>query len=113
MRQQTLVEASLLGPLLAYLEHGGIDIQDGDMWGGPGAVHRGIVGGVEKAEGDIARAACHIEVLGVGPWGQHLNKVVLPQPVDPSAHEVIHHIVARRHVVEHLFHCKKGKTDRR
>ncbi len=62
--------------------------------------------GLDNAEGDIARAAGDIEMPeGTAPGrAQHRNQRILPEAVQPGAHDVVHQIVARGDLVEDIVH---------
>ena len=47
-------------------------------------------------------ATSNIEMLHSWRWVQHVYKAVLPQPVQATAHQVVHDIILRRNVAEHL-----------
>jgi len=74
-------------------------------------MHGGVVGGLEKPEGDVPGAPGHIQQPGLRPRGKHLHEVILPQPVNTHAHEVIHDIVFGRHVAEHLLHYSHARQE--
>ena len=61
-------------------------------------------GRVQDAKGDIARAAGHIEQSEVAPpfRAQGGNEGVLPGPMQPKRHQVIHQIIAPGDLVEDI-----------
>jgi len=84
------------GAFLAFGEHGGVDVADGDGCRG-GIVD--CVGVVQEAEGDVAGAACYVEDFiargwvgrGCGRGGgeagvERADEVVFPEAVDAEGH---------------------------
>jgi hypothetical protein len=85
-------------PLGADPQHRLVDVEHGDV--GLGAAR------LESAEGDVAGTARDIEML-VGPGArraQHRDQVRLPDPVQPTRHQVVHQVVAARDRAEHVVH---------
>ena len=79
------------GPVLAHPEHALVDVADDHL---PAPA-------LQEPEGDVPGAARHVQQLHAAIWLNLLDKVILPQPVDTRGHDVVHHVVIVRHVVEH------------
>ena len=84
-------EAAPLGALLAHVKHVRIDVGDGDARAAPG-----------DPECDVAGSTRHIENILAGTRLQARDEAVLPQPVHPARHEVVHQIVAASDRAEDL-----------
>ena len=79
---------------------------------GDGAEEEGgpaVTGGAEigRVEGGVGEGAVDVESRQAGPGGDQLHCKALPEPVQAERHEVVHHVVARRHRVEHLAHAPR------
>jgi len=92
------VEPPRAGPILADAEHGCIDINHVDLRLG--------AAGLDNAEGDIARPAGNIDMAERPLPGrtEHGDKNVLPEPVQAHAHQVVHQVIARGHLVKDTIH---------
>ena len=75
-------------------DHVGVDVADRDL----------AAAALQKAKGDIAGAAGDIQQMLIRPRGQPIEGGVLPQPVDPAAHQVVHQVIAAGDRGEHLAH---------
>ena len=89
-----IIREALVGALAPDAQHVGIDVEHGDV--GLRAT------GLQHREGDIARAAGHVEmmerpVLGRVDRGQER---ALPGPVQAARHQVVHQVVAVGDLVE-------------
>ncbi len=85
----TLAFRQLRQPPPAGLQHLTRDVADDRAGIGPRRPH--------DAERDIAGATRHIEVMpgrGRARWHQPVDEVVLPEPMQPARHDVVHHVVA-------------------
>jgi len=87
-------ELQLGGSRTADLEHVGVDVEHRHARGRAARAH--------DAEGDVAGAAGHVEMVEGKPlWRvQHRHEAILPQPVQTDGHQVVHEVVARRDLVE-------------
>ena len=63
---------------------------------------RALVG---HAEGDVAGAAGHVEDLLARLRFHAANELVLPQPVHPRRHRIVHDVVFARDAGEDLAHA--------
>lgn len=81
------------GALLADLEHGRVDVADRD-----GRALAVVVLGRQQtlcdAEGDVARAAGHVQALERPDRVQLVDERVFPQAMHATAHKVVHDVVA-------------------
>ncbi len=86
------------GAFAADREHLGVDVADGDARAGPA--------GLDHAERDVAGTAGEIEhgefLLGARRIDRG-DQRVLPGPVQPARHQVVHQVVAPRHRMEHAI----------
>ncbi len=94
------VDAAFRRTIDADSEHFGIDVRNGDRGAGSG-----------HAKGDVARAAGHIEDVFALTRFDARDELVLPQPVHPARHGIVHPVVIARHIGEDfpdarsLFSC--------
>ena len=85
--------------LAADGQHLGIDVADGDAHARPAGFHHaerhvaGAAGEIEQREGAVA--------FGRIDRG---HQRVLPGPVQPARHQVVHQVVAARDRMEHVVH---------
>ena len=98
-----LDEGKLVAPspfgraVAADLQHVGIDVENRHL--------RRSAARSGNAEGDIACPPGDVDV----PEGprlrgvEHVDEPILPQPMQPAGHEIVHQVVARGHVMEDLI----------
>ena len=93
-----IVKPALPGALGADPQHLCVDVSDRDLRLGPACPR--------DAEGDVAGAAGHVEKgEGARRRGTNLGgQYVLPHPVQPEGHKIVHHVVAVGDSVEDRIH---------
>src|SRR6185295_11477533 len=79
------IQALTFGTLLADLEHVGVDVRDRYLCSAP-----------RHSKGDVAGAPGHVEDGLAGAWLHAIDEAILPQPVHPARHQVVHQVVAPR-----------------
>src|SRR4051794_1713810 len=84
-----ILKRAASGAFPADIEHVGIDIGDGDVRSAP--CH---------AEGDVAGAAGHVEYRLSRPRLHPRHEPILPKPVHPGGHKVVHQVVTARNRTE-------------
>src|SRR6202162_1263841 len=94
-----IVEAALPRALAADLQHVRARIEDGRA--------RARAAGLDDPKRDVAGAARHVEQperLGLPRRVYRSDERILPGAVQPTRHQVVHEIVAPRHLAEHVVH---------
>jgi hypothetical protein len=86
-------DALLGGALAPDIEHCGVDVGHGDM--------RAMLG---HAEGDVAGAARHVEDVLARARLDPRDEAILPQPMHPARHGVVHDVVAFGHAGKDFAH---------
>jgi hypothetical protein len=96
-RSHHVVERLGVGALAPDAEHVGIDVGDGRARAGPA--------GRDRAERDIPGAARDVEQCELSVRFRRIDRCdqrVLPGAMQPGRHQVVHQVVALRHLVEHV-----------
>ena len=98
----TSVVHCLSEPLLSLCEHLLVDVEHVDRHVPVGVLQPGVV---EDPLGNVSGSSCDVEALP--SFAASSSRVeggherVLPQPVDPERHRVVHHVVRGRDRREH------------
>mmetsp|Transcript_27724 Transcript_27724/g.60574 ORF Transcript_27724/g.60574 Transcript_27724/m.60574 type:complete len:342 (+) Transcript_27724:144-1169(+) len=105
--EQPLGDVRLVGALLPHLQHRLVDVAHRHVGLLRGCDRTALRSsdGLEDAEGDVSGTTRDIEMLGPGSRAKHvINQMILPDTMQSSAHNVVHHVVISSHSFEDLQH---------